>query len=220
MKRFEIAAVTFAAMAVVAAVYTALAADAPTGPAPAKAAPAVAAPSQAAPFKWPDEFDPREVEAIPQAEQERMALEFMRAFHPMQARHMEEVKRREPAEYFEIIRGTLEERLHSQRMRLENPNEFKERLEMLQLNARCEQLALLYRDAEADKRPAIEKQLKALLDQVFEARQKEMERHLEALEREYRRLKTTVEKRAKYKDKVIDIHILRMLGEDDILEMW
>jgi len=90
----------------------------------------------------------------------------------------------------------------------------------MRLEAACEHLAILYRKAKLNEKPAIEIQLRKLMEKVFEMRQAEMERELKRLEAEYRRMKDTVERRRKYKDRVIDVHVLQLLGEGDIFEMW
>lgn len=180
----------------------------------------VAVPSQAAPFKWSDQPDARPPHTIPQAEQEKLGLEFLRAFHPLRARQIEHEEGMHPQEYYDTLRDAFHQRWQLERARIEEPGAFARREETLQLNARLEQLALHYREATPDQQPAIEAQLKTLTAQAFEKRQAEMEAELKELERQYQRVKTMVEKRRKYKDRVIEMQVFRLLGEEEIFELW
>jgi hypothetical protein len=181
------------------------------------AAPKVALPSMAAPFAW---GMPRDVESLPQAEQENLGIEFLRAFHPLRLEEIERIKSQEPPMYYQTIREALHQRMELERLRLENPEEFRAREAVLKTDAQCEQLALAYRNADPDRKDSLEKQLSALVDKAFDLRQQEMETHLKRLEQEYQRVKRMVEKRRKYRDRVVEIHVLRLLGEQEILELW
>lgn len=207
--------------------YAAMAAEPGPQPATPKQAPKVAsattkpltaeAPS---PLAWPERADLRRPDQIPQEEQEQLGMEFLRAYHPLRAYEIELQKKINPAVYYQTLREALFQRMELERLRRDVPEEFARREQMLRLEARCEQLAIQYREATADKKPAIEKQLRELADHIFELRQQQMEDDLKRLEREYERLKRVVEKRRRYKDHVIDVHVVRLLGEDEIFELW
>jgi hypothetical protein len=193
-------------------------ATSPSPPATAEVvAPKVALPSMAAPFEW---GTPREVESLPQAEQEKLGIEFLRAFHPLRLEEIERIKSQEPPMYYQTIREALHQRMQIEHLRLENPEEFRTREAVLKIDAQCEQLAMAYRNADPEQKDGIEKQLSALVDKAFDLRQQEMETHLKRLEQEYQRMKRMVEKRHKYRDRVVEIHVLRLLGEREILELW
>ena len=182
--------------------------------------PAVAVPSQASPYTWPDQPDTRPPDAVPQAEQEKRGMEFLRAFHPLRAHRIETEKQMHPDERYGMMREAYHRRREMEHLRLEAPEEFARREKTLQTEARCEQLALAYRQAPPDKQPAIETELRNLAGQSFDQRQAEMEEELKRLESEYQRMKTLIEKRRKYKDRVIDLQLIRLLGEEEIFEMW
>jgi len=173
-----------------------------------------------APFKWADTPDTRPAGQIPQPEQEKIGLEFVRAYHPLRAFEIERNKSRNPAEFYQTLREGFEQRMDLERLRADNSEAFAHAEQMLRLDARCEQLALDYRRAELDKRPPLEAQLKELVNQIFEVRQGDMEERLKNLEQEYLNLKNTVEKRRKNKDRVVEIRALQLMGDEDIFQMW
>jgi len=172
------------------------------------------------PLKWPDQPDLRPPDQIPQAEQEKLGLEFLRAYRPLRADDIERNKSRNQAEYYQMLREAFNERMDMDRQRAGDPEGFSRREQVLRYEGRSEQLALEYRAATPDRKPALERQLRELLDQVFEMRQEQMEERLKELEREYQRVKTTVQKRRNSKDRVLELHLLQLLGEEDVFLMW
>jgi flagellar biosynthesis GTPase FlhF len=189
--------------------------------APARpAAPTSGTIALASPLRWNDRADTRPLELIPQAEQEKSGLEFLRAYRPLRADEIERTKPQNPHDYYQALREAFGERMEMERQRVEDPEGFSRREQMLRFDARCEQLGLDYRKADLDKKPSIERLMKELVNQLFELRQAQMEERLKEMEREYLNLKNNVEKRRKNKDRVVEIRILQLMGDADIFQMW
>ena len=144
--------------------------------------------------------------------------EFMQRYFPHRLKEVQQLRRHEPEEAAEFFRDTLNETLELLELREEEAEEFERAIKELEVERKTEEMAQTFERATPEERKKLLAELKDMLDQAFEMRQKAMKTEVEHLEREMRRLKTMVEKREQNKALIIDRRIQQLTGEMDYLE--
>lgn len=92
-----------------------------------------------------------------------------------------------------------------------------ERRELAEKEAESSRLAREWRKAEASERVRLEKELDALLDELFEAKEDVRREELERLNERVKELEHRIQERQSQKQEIISRRKSRLLGEDDPL---
>ena len=99
-----------------------------------------------------------------------------------------------------------------------DPEMFKLEQSDQEFGQRSMELAAAYRRAATDQRDALRKQLREVIDEHFDVRQKLRELQLKRLEQQLEQLKQAIEKRAKVRNQIVERRISELTGEEDPLD--
>ena len=134
-------------------------------------------------------------------------LEFLQKNYPERAQELQTLKTQKPEEYRRVL-GRLQREVGPLLM-LQNgdPQRFSERLAEFKVNDRVATLTRSYREASAAQKSTIREQLKPLLEQQFQTRQKHEKEHLQRLKEMTQKLEARVNERETKKAEIIQHHL-------------
>lgn len=120
----------------------------------------------------------------------------------------------------EIRRVVEEDRLrHREMLRNYNPERYEREKQIAELDKKSYELARAHREAakEVDKKN-LGKELDALLDKLFELRERTREEEIKRLEEDLKKAKEMLITRRSNKDSIIEKRKNQLLGRDDVLD--
>ena len=146
------------------------------------------------------------------------ALEEIKAQDPEFYENLMRMKENMPGEYQIILYETIERKRELERLKEENPELYQDMVKREEYERRERELSRKYRDAETDAdKKKIETELKTVLNELFDLNLKMRRREVEELENRIKEIKSDIEERKKDKDKVIELHLKDITGQNDHL---
>jgi len=142
-------------------------------------------------------------------------LEFLRSWDPYRVQRIEQSRERNPREYMRILQESYFEMKRLQEMQKSNPEAYEEMKKERGLEMQAFQLGEKIRGtedtAEKDKMKA---ELKPVLGQLFDLREKRKDQEIARLEADLKRLREQVEKRRTNKESVVERRLRELSGEE------
>lgn len=164
------------------------------GPAPKKAAVRAAA-------------SPKSSEK-PTGQQEAAALEFAKEHHPQLATLVRRLKRQDPAEYAEAINDLLTAHERISRWQQRQPARYHVELDLWRTDSR---IRLVAARMATDDRPALEKELRSLLNQRTDLRLSQMKLERDRLAERIERLDASIDQTTENRAEAVDRELERLL---------
>lgn len=163
----------------------------------------------------PPEEQPGPMEEWREEKQEE-AIEFLSKY--IEAERLEKLKVKHPMAYRRLLRHALKEKRGLEHLKEVDPERFEVRSGCLKLELRTNMLAEDYRTTEANpKKEELKKELRTVLEQLFDLKEKEREFELKRLEKEIVKLKDIGTERKKNKKEIIERHLDELLLEKEYL---
>jgi len=134
-------------------------------------------------------------------------LEFLQKNYPERAQELQTLKAQKPEEYRRVLGGLQREVGPLLMLQNGDPQRFQERLADFKVNDRVATLTRSYREASAAQKSTIREQLKPLLEQQFQARQKREKEHLRRLKEMTQKMEARVQEREAKKAEIIQHHL-------------
>jgi len=140
----------------------------------------------------------------------RLTLDYIRKYKPLTAWELVSSPKAAPRQ----LRVRLVEIFYQARQlaEIKDADRRAQRELYLTIEAQAEQAAVRYRKAAEIDRPQIEKQLKDILDKLFDMRIADERAQLEQARKDLAEKETAAEQRAKNKERIVDRELTRMLG--------
>lgn len=145
------------------------------------------------------------------------AMENLKKEFPAEAAELEELGKTDPQFARQAGRRLAMECRRLEMVKQREPalaEQFKKRMA---LELKSHLLARKYRAADAKDKPAIEKELRSVLEQAFPLRCLEMEKRIEMLGKELDRMKGDLAQKKAKKNEVIERHLRELTGQNDSL---
>lgn len=145
------------------------------------------------------------------------ALENLKKEFPAEAAELDELGKTDPQFARQAGRRLAMECRRLEMLKTQDPalaEQFKKRMA---LELKSHLLARKYRAADAKDKPAIEKELRSVLEQAFPLRCLEMEKRIEMLGKELDRMKGDLAQKKAKKNEVIERHLRELTGQMDSL---
>jgi hypothetical protein len=141
---------------------------------------------------------------------------FLKEFYPEKLEELERLREENPAAFAREIQGCVREIQNLENLKKNDPERFKEVIELRKLERESMRIAESYRrERDTNKKVEIKQKLREILNCIFEHKNKEQQREIEHLSQELDRLKKRIESRTQNKDKILDRRINEMTGEKD-----
>ncbi len=146
------------------------------------------------------------------------ALNFIREYAPLKYEEMMKMKEEEPMKFGHQIRCIVKIMMKLEHLKEVDPEAYKLAEKIARLEGKAFDMAIKYkREQSEEKREKIKKELKDLLYQIFEMRQRLREMRIKRLEREIERLKEMLKERERMKDKIVEHHLTELIFGEDII---
>ncbi len=141
-------------------------------------------------------------------------LEFLRGWDPYRVQRLEQFRERNPHDYMRTLQESYFEMKRVQEMQKSNPEAFEEMKKERGLEMQSFQLGEQIRKSEdAAEKDKLKADLKPVLEQLFDVREKHKDQEIARLEEDLKRLKEQVEKRRKNKESVVERRLRELSGE-------
>lgn len=166
-------------------------------------------PPEAAPLPAPP---PPPEKLTPEMEQE--ALEFIGLVAPFRLEETKALRMFNPEEYHRRLMEVLGMKRKLDFLKRNDPDRYQLLLQETKLDQQSQNLAEQYRKAKApEEKSRIKQELKSLLDQLFDIREKNKEAEIHHLEEDLNRLKSTMTERRKNKAQIVTARLEELLDE-------
>ncbi|MCG8615712.1 MAG: hypothetical protein MI802_05800 [Desulfobacterales bacterium] len=148
-------------------------------------------------------------------------MEWLRTHLPRAEEEMQRLKTDDPGIYAEEMQMLGDQILYIEEVKKENPELAARLIEAEDLEFRSWTLAeQMTKIKDPGQRQALEEELRSVLGKVFDIRQAERSQEIEALEKEVRKLRKTVEKRKGLRDAIIEKRMSEMTQTVDEDMAW
>lgn len=134
-------------------------------------------------------------------------LEFLQKNYPERAQELQTLKTQKPEEYRRALGGLQREVGPLLMLQNNDPQRFSERLAEFKVNDKVHTLTRTYREAPAAQKAAIREQLKPLLEQQFQTRQKREKERLQHLKEMTQKMEARLNQRDAKKAEIIQHHL-------------
>ncbi|MBX3170814.1 MAG: hypothetical protein KF760_25635 [Candidatus Eremiobacteraeota bacterium] len=134
-------------------------------------------------------------------------LEFLQKNYPERAQELNSLKSQKPEEYRRTLAGLQREVGPLLRLQNGDPQRFAERLAEFKVNDKVRNLTRTYREAPAAQKSSLREQLKPLLEQQFQTRQKREKERLQHLKEMTRKMEARLNEREAKKTEIIQHHL-------------
>lgn len=134
-------------------------------------------------------------------------LDFLQKNYPERAQELQTLKAQKPEEYRRAL-GVLQREI-GPLLTLQNadPRRFAERLAEFKVNDKVHKLTRTYREASAAQKSSIREQLRPLLEEQFQTRQKRDQERLRHLKEMTQKMETRLNERESKKSEIIKHHL-------------
>jgi len=151
-------------------------------------------------------------------EQKKEVLAFIQKNMPGHYKKLLELKEIDSPKYEQILVGKYGEMLELKKLEKENTEMYKILLKAIQLEDKSMTLAEQYRKASQSEKDKIIKDLKTVLNELFDLREKEREYRIKELEKEIAYLKELLEQRKSHKEEIIQEKLDDLTGKNEWLQ--
>ena len=152
-------------------------------------------------------------------EEEQAALAFLREVDPEAADRIEALKVSAPRWYSISLRRTLMAQMRLDDMAGRDSSLYRRHCEMFRLDARAENVAMQYREAQNDAdRIRLRSELVDILERLFDLREEDKRYEIEQLEKRIERLRRIVDERTERKDEIVERRADELIGARDTIE--
>lgn len=131
---------------------------------------------------------------------------------------LEYIKQKNQPKYNDLLREAYFKNSRSPFWHKGNKEQHERQNAILELEIKSESLALEYEEASGAKKESIKKDMKTVLSELFELREKDRKEDVARLEQELMELKESLQIRANKKDEIIKRRVEELLGENKYLE--
>ena len=166
--------------------------------------------------EYADEYVDEEINIGPR--EEKIVFRFLKETEPDKIVELKKLRAREPFEYKEALQHILFEMKEMEELKGSDPKLFDQFMLRRKLERHSHKLAEKIRHTRSkEKRAHLEEELKAVLTKLFPLRCLEIEREINNLSRELKKAQMLLEKKKKFKDKVIERRFRELTGAEDAL---
>ncbi|MCA9733797.1 MAG: hypothetical protein H6696_02120 [Deferribacteres bacterium] len=163
--------------------------------------------------------DPFVVAATPVSEEQKAeALQFLGELVPEAVPALAELENEKPHAYERELRQALREKRILERQKIRDRKEYENSSKRIVLQHKTKVLAYQYRKAVESDKPALKKQLRNQLSELFDMREQDRELEIQHLEKRLNELRLQLQKRKPNKEKIIEKRLDTMLGVDKELQ--
>lgn len=149
---------------------------------------------------------PRGFHGRPAMSSERV-LEFLQKNYPEKAQELQSLKAQKPEEYRRALGAVQRELGPLLMMQSGDSQRFAERLAEFKVNDKVHTLSRSYKEASGSQKSAIREQLKPLLEQQFQTRQKREKERLQHLQEMTQKMEARLQEREAKKSEIIQHHL-------------
>jgi len=144
---------------------------------------------------------------LTQAE-EMEAVEFIQLDSPDKIPHLKLLKHDNSNEYYQILGHSLKEKRQLEYIKIKDPAHFERLKKERELERQSHDLARQCRELkDKQKQTKLQKEMRLLLDQLFELREERKKNEIQNLENELNRMKEINQKRRQNKETIIQRHL-------------
>ena len=134
-------------------------------------------------------------------------LEFLQKNYPEKAQELQQLKAQKPEEYRRALGALNRELGPLLPLQVADPQKFAERLAEFKLNDKVRSLSRGYKEASAAQKSTIREQLKPLLEQQFQSRQKRERERLQHLKEMVQKMESRLNEREGKRAEIIEHHL-------------
>ncbi|MCK4352997.1 hypothetical protein KAW65_06270 [candidate division WOR-3 bacterium] len=152
-------------------------------------------------------------------EDEKEAIELLGKLAPMRLKRLKEMRLKNPTKYQHFLRQTMRRKKRLELLKEIAPERYELLKKQQELEVKSWKLAEDYKSVETDaEKEKIKSDLKTLLNELFDLKEKDKEFELQRLEKEIAKIKELITKRKAHKNEIIENHFNRLIGEKEYLE--
>ena len=160
---------------------------------------------------------PREEHITPETERE--ALDFLAVVAPFRLEDTKRLKTVHPQEYYRNMSEVLSVKRRLDFVKRNDPEQYQLVLQETKMDQHSQNLAEQYRRTKnSEERNRLRAELKTLLAQLFDIREKNKQMEINHLESELNRLSNTMMERRKNKDQIVTLRLEELLDEQTSLK--
>jgi hypothetical protein len=149
-------------------------------------------------------------------EQLQELIAFLEEFDPERAARLKELLQDNPEGACRIAVPTYRQMQELLELKEEDPEAFQDLMKRRRLERKVWELVEKYkRTRKEQKKKEIKDELRTVLSELFDLREKDRERQIEELEEELKRLKDLLARRRKKKELIVENHLKDLLGENE-----
>ena len=152
-------------------------------------------------------------------EDEMKIIEFSKTIDPQISADLEDLKAKSPNRYERKIQRLYREYVFLKRLEEEEPQRYKEAIDLRRQSARAEQLAGKYKKSGNEaERAQVLTELKQILNNVFDLREKERFAEIDRIRTRLERLQKEMKERRENKSEIVENHLNKIIGKDHLYE--
>lgn len=163
-------------------------------------------------------LEPRPPLVLSEEEQNKV-IEYFSAIEPDIAERLNKLKHNAPVVYIERMQELYRNMHFLERLKEEDPDRYKQAVELRKLEAQSHQLARQYRKSESDnEKKSLKQELRTILDRLFDLKELEKEEEIKRIKNELERLQKGVAERRANKQQIIELHLEQITGKAHLYE--
>lgn len=152
-------------------------------------------------------------------EMEEKALTYLKETDPGRFEDLQRIKAEKPMAYGEVLRDVLRDKAEMTELKEREPEEYKRRLRMQEIQRELKTFIVQYRAKEATAKPDdLAAKIKKLLEEEFDLRQVSQESRLKNMTDKIEREKQRLGKRREAKAVLVESRFKELSGESDHLK--
>ena len=152
-------------------------------------------------------------------EDEQKIIQFSSTIDPNVRVNLENLKNENPDRYGRKIQRLYREYVFLKRLEEEEPQRYQEAIDLRKLSARADKLAEKYKKSDNDtERKQLKTDLKQILTNVFDLREKERFAEIDRIRTRLERLQTEMKERRENKNEIVENHLNKIIGKDHLYE--
>lgn len=153
------------------------------------------------------------------SEQEKEALEFIQIVAPFRLDNLKKMKQFDSREYQRRLMDVLQTKMQLDLLKQTDPDQYQSRLDEIKMDQESNRLGEEYRKAGSQQeKDKIRMNLKAVLDQLFDIREKNKQFEIQHLEEQLAKLKGTMADRKKNKEQIVQNRLEDLIDEGNSMK--
>jgi len=150
---------------------------------------------------------------------QRRALEFLQRDLPREYQEFIEALTKQPAERGDLIGGLMDRYRHAMELQRENPEAFEREMELRRLEDEAWGIGeRIQQTGSEEEKEALGKELRGILDRIFDTRQEQRRKQIERMKEELGDLEGSVKRLDENREKAIQKKFNEMTGRRDELD--